>query len=61
MPDQPSRLEELAVEAGIDPDWLRWHLWEAVADAELKAREAHAARLREIAAAGLVETLPEAA
>jgi hypothetical protein len=54
------RLEELAAEAGVDPDWLRWHIWDTVALAEQEAQNAREARLREIVATGLVEP-PEAA
>jgi len=59
MRGQPSRLEELAAEAGVQPGLAAMARVRRAADD--RAREA---RLREIAAAGLIEppeALPEAA
>jgi hypothetical protein len=35
-----NRLEELAAEAGVDPEWLRWHIFIEVAAEQQRAADA---------------------
>jgi hypothetical protein len=59
LPHEPTRLERLAVLAGVDADWLRDYLYDAIADAE----EAERVEMQRILAEAIAEseaTLPVA-